>query len=158
MKRLVVFDSFFGNTEKIAQAIGSALGAKALRVADVKQEDLVDLDLLVVGSPTRAFRPTPTIVALLNSIPANGLKGVKATAFDTRIDPSSIKKPFLRVFLNILVSIFGYAACPLSKLLENKGANIVSQPEGFMVDDTEGPLQKGELERAKEWAAVIGEK
>jgi len=65
MKALVVYDSFFGNTEKIAQTIGNALGAPAdvevLRVGNVKPEQLTGLGLLVVGSPTRAFRPTPAI-------------------------------------------------------------------------------------------------
>jgi flavodoxin len=62
MKALVVYDSVFGNTEQIAQAIGKALGSQAevniLRVSNVKPEQLTGLKFLIVGSPTRQFRPT----------------------------------------------------------------------------------------------------
>jgi len=62
MKALVVYDSVFGNTEQIAQAIGDALGSSenvpVLKVTDVKLEQLAGSKLLIVGSPTRAFRPT----------------------------------------------------------------------------------------------------
>jgi len=54
MKTLIVYDSVFGNTEKIAQAIGNALSFRTsvemLRVGDAKLEHLTDLDVLVVGS------------------------------------------------------------------------------------------------------------
>ena len=57
MKTLVIYDSFFGNTEKIAQAIGNTLGAKenvsVVRVGEAKPPQLAGLALLVVGSPTR---------------------------------------------------------------------------------------------------------
>jgi flavodoxin len=89
MKALVVYDSVFGNTEKVAQAMGQALGSQAevqtLRVGDVKPEHLAGLDALIVGSPTRAFSPTPAIKNWLKSLPSNSLKGVKVAAFDTRI-------------------------------------------------------------------------
>ena len=65
MKALVVYDSFFGNTEKVAQAMGDALASQAqvqtLRVGDVRPEHVTGLDLLIVGSPTRAFSPSPAI-------------------------------------------------------------------------------------------------
>ena len=35
MKALVIYDSTYGNTEKIAQAIGEAIGGQALRVSEV---------------------------------------------------------------------------------------------------------------------------
>jgi flavodoxin len=62
MNALVIYDSVFGNTEQIAQAIGNALGSqedvKIVRVSNVKPEQLTGLKLLIVGSPTRQFRPT----------------------------------------------------------------------------------------------------
>ena len=51
--------------------------------------------------------------------------------------------------------LFGYAAEPISKKLKNKGAEIVITPTGFCVNDTEGPLKEGELERATTWANQI---
>ena len=53
MKALIIYDSFFGNTEQIAQAIGNAFGSQKdveiLRVGNVKPEKLTGLELLIVG-------------------------------------------------------------------------------------------------------------
>ena len=157
MKTLIVYDSFFGNTEKIAQAIGNSLGSKEnveiLRVSEVKPEQLIGLELLIVGSPTRAFRPTKAIMGFLNKIPLNGLKGVKVAAFDTRISTVDVNSRFL----NILVKLFGYAAKPIAYKLEKKGGSLIIPPEGFLVKDSKGPLKDGELERAADWAKLIME-
>ena len=155
MKALVVYDSFFGNTEQIARAIGNALGSQndieILRVNNVKPEQLTGLKLLIVGSPTRGFRPTPAINKLLGSIPKHGLKGVKVAAFDTRISMNDIGSPILTP----LVKIFGYAAKPIADRLKKKEGELAIPPEGFFVEGSEGPLKEGELERAADWAKQI---
>jgi flavodoxin len=70
MKTLIVYDSVFGNTQKIAQAIAGALDClDVLQVVNANLNQLSGLDLLIVGSPTRGFRPTPAITAFLKSIP-----------------------------------------------------------------------------------------
>ena len=149
MKALVVYDSVFGNTEQIAGAIGSVLGSQedveTLRVGDVKPEQLTGLQLLIAGSPTRKFRPTPATTGLLKSIPQNGLNRVKVAAFDTRFEVDEIESSVVWI-LRILVSIFGYAAKPIADRLENKGGELIAPPEGFFVEGTEGPLKEGELE------------
>jgi flavodoxin I len=151
----VIYDSFFGNTEKIAQAIGSALGGaetvRVCKVNTVQPEDLNGIDLLIVGSPTRAFRPTKPTQALLASIPAMGLKGVRAAAFDTRIAVQEVNNGFLTV----MVKLFGYAAEPIAKQLVKKGAALALPTEGFIVKESEGPLKDGELERAAAWVKPI---
>lgn len=155
MKALVVYDSFYGNTEQIAQAIGEGLGSHddvpVLRVGQVGPEQLTAVTLLVVGSPTRAFRPTPAIMKLLRTIPRNGLQGAKVAAFDTRIDTADIKAAPLR----FMVNLFGYAAKPIANRLAKKGGNLLVPPEAFAVADTEGPLKEGERDRAVAWARRI---
>lgn len=157
MKAMIVYDSFFGNTEKIAQAIGNALGTQTdvemHRVSNVLPEQLTGLTLLIVGSPTRGFRPTPAISKLLKDIPKNGLKGVLVAAFDTRFTWDKIESS--ASILAPLVKIFGYAAKPIADRLGKKGGELIMLPEGFFVEDTEGPLQAGELERAADWARQI---
>ncbi len=157
MKAMVVYDSVLGNTEKIALAIGAGLGSQAevevRRVGDVRPEQLMEVDLLIVGSPTRGFRPTPATSKLLKGIARNGLKGVSVAAFDTRFSESQIAEG--PAILAGLVRIFGYAAEPISKRLATKGGRVVAQPVGFIVTNTEGPLQDGELERATDWARRI---
>lgn len=156
MKALVVYDSFHGNTEKIAQAIGSALGpgeeVDVLRVGDVKPEQLTGVALLIVGSPTRRFSPTPAINSFLKGVPRNGLRGVKVAAFDTRFPKSEIERVRILAFF---VKIFGYAAEPIGDRLEKKGGELIIPPEGFLVEGVEGPLVEGELERAADWARRI---
>jgi len=155
MKVLIIYDSIFGNTEKIAQAIGNSLSSKenveTLRVNEVKPGQLIGLDLMIVGSPTRVFKPTKAIMNFLNKIPLNNLKGVKVAAFDTRISTADVNSRFL----NILVKLFGYAAKPIAYKLEKIGGSLIIPPEGFFVKDSEGPLKDGELERAADWAKII---
>jgi len=152
MKALVVYDSFFGNTEQIAQAVGAALESagevEVRRVTDVSPDQLTGYDLVVVGSPTRAFRPSPNTKAFLNAIPAGGLQGVKVTTFDTRVSPEDAGSAVLKFF----VKLFGYAAEPMAKKLQQKGGALVIPPEGFYVLGSEGPLRDGELDRAANWA------
>ena len=155
MKALVVYDSFFGNTEKIAQAIGDSLGSsmevEICRVSEFTPEQLKGLNLLIAGSPTRAFRPTKATTSFLKGIPAGGLTGVKVAAFDTRIALADVNSGVL----NTMVKLFGYAAEPIGERLRKKGGSLVVPPEGFFVSDSEGPLKEGELERATAWAGSI---
>ncbi len=154
MKTLVVYDSYFNNTKKIAQAISKALKPKntdAVYTNDIKLKDLKDVGLLIVGSPTRAFSPTPPIKAFLNKIPSKSLQGVKIAAFDTRMSLKDVDSKFL----TFMAGIFGFAAEPIAKKLKNKGGEQVIAPEGFIVAGMEGPLKEGELKRAENWAKLI---
>ncbi|MGE5261754.1 MAG: flavodoxin family protein [Acidobacteriota bacterium] len=152
MQALVVYDSVYGNTERVAHAIGNILAARneirVRRVGDVHSTDLANLNLLIVGSPTQQFRATPAIKKFIGGIRKGELKNVQVAAFDTRLGmedmPSRILPPF--------VKIFGYAAKPISDSLVNKGGKLVTPPEGFLVKGMEGPLKEGELERAATWA------
>jgi flavodoxin I len=129
MKALVVYDSTYGNTEKIAQAIGEAIGGQMLRVGQVNPSDLKGFDLVIVGSPTHGGRPTPEIQGLLKRSPA--LKGVNVAAFDTR----HVSKWTL---------LFGYAAPRIAQSLKRNGGTLLAPPEGFFVLGTKGPLKEGE--------------
>lgn len=154
MKALIVYDSFFGNTEQIAQAIGKALGSpeevQVVRVSNVQPGQLSGLNLLIVGAPTRGFRPSPLTSKWLGSIPANALQGVKVAGFDTRI-PWDVMPGVLRP----MAKIFGFAAKPISDKLQKKGGTVAAPPEGFFVKNTQGPLAEGELERAVAWAKQL---
>ena len=153
MKALVIYDSVFGNTEKIAQAIGAALGetgasVQVVRVTDIKPDSLPGVELLLVGSPTRGFRATKPTSEFLKSIPGDSLKEVKVTAFDTRMALEDVNSGIL----NFMVKIFGYAAEPIAQKLVRKGGALLLPAEGFIVKASEGPLKDGELERAAGWA------
>jgi flavodoxin len=150
MKSLVVYDSFFGNTEQIAQAVSAALAGPgevaARRVNEVALEHLTGVTLLIIGSPTRAFRPSPAISKFLKKLPS--LAGVNVAAFDTRAALEDVNSRILPP----LVKMFGYAAKPIADKLVKKGGRLAAAPEGFLVGGTEGPLKDGECERAAAWA------
>jgi len=151
MKALVIYDSVFGNTEKVAQAIAAALDTLALPVAQATGEQVSGLELLVVGSPTRGFRPTEAVSKFLNEFPKNHLAGVQVASFDTRIALETIDSSVFR----FVVDKGGYAASTIAKLLAKKGAKLLVPPEGFIVMGEQGPLKEGELERAAEWAKQL---
>ena len=73
-------------------------------------------------------------------------------AFDTRMVVDGPKVPGI---LRFMAGIFGYAAEPLAKLLVGKGGKQAAPPAGFFVQDSEGPLNVGELERAAGWARQV---
>jgi len=151
MNALVIYDSVFGNTEKIALSIAAALGAQAIPISQANAGQLRGLDLLVVGSPTRGFRPTEGIAKLFNALPKNHLAGVRVAAFDTRIVLETIDSKALR----FLVDKGGYAASTIAKTLEKKGGQLAAPGEGFYVTGEQGPLKDGELERAAAWAGGL---
>ncbi len=142
MKGLVVYDSKFGNTEKVAQAIAAALGPDSfpvLKVDAVTAEDLQDLDLIVVGSPVHGWRPSQPMQAFLNGLQPKALSGVKAAAFDTRLGSR----------------LAGAAADNIEKALRKQGCTIVAPSAGFIVLNSEGPLADGELDKAVAWAKQV---
>ena len=155
MKVLIVYDSVFGNTEKVARAIGAALGANGqvdtLPVSQVTVDKMHGLHLLIVGSPTRSFRPTPAVSQFLKALPNNHLAGIQVATVDTRIWLNTIDSSVFR----FVVNKGGYAANTIATALKKKGGNLLTPPEGFLVTGEQGPLKEGELERAAEWAGQI---
>jgi flavodoxin len=155
MKTLIVYDSFFGNTKQVARAIGDALQHQAdvevRQVAEIDSEHLADCEVLIVGSPTRAFSPSPNIKAFLKELPRQSLEGVKIAVFDTRISMDDVDSPILPP----MIKVFGYAAEPIARQLQRKGGVLAVPAEGFFVNGTEGLMKKGELERATAWAQRI---
>ena len=155
MKAVVIYDSVFGNTEKIARAIASGLGLQenegVFQVDSVTPAHLGGMELIVVGSPTRGFRPTKGITQFIGHLPPKHLSQVNIAAFDTRVRITDVNS----AFLTFVVNIFGYAAQPVADGLRKKGGKLIAEPEGFFVEDKEGPLFLGELERAEEWARLL---
>ena len=155
MKILVVYDSFFGNTATVAGLISEALGSedevKAVRVVDLKPEHLEDTELLIVGSPTRSWRPSASVMIFVQDLKRDKLDKMFVAAFDTRIDLNTIKSKFTR----FLVGKGGYAAKKIMQKMERKGGTPIAKPMGFLVDGTEGPLHEGEKVHAIRWGKEI---
>jgi Flavodoxin domain len=161
MRSLVVYESSFGNTRRVAEEIAGGLAAEG--DVDVFSVDdavpaLEDVDLLVLGGPTHVHglssrrsregaltqgaRGEPGIGArgFIERLP-NGARGPRVAAFDTRAH-----KPVLLV---------GSAARGIARRLREHGYMLAADPESFFVEGTPGPLEEGELERAKEWGRTL---
>ena len=138
MKTIIFYDSLYGNTEKIAQAIGDSLTGEVdvMRVGDVKVSVLKTFDLLIVGSPVHGGRATPNVDALFKQLPAHALEGKRVAAFDTRFE--AVEQG---IGLRILMRAIRYAADRIAKELVKKGGRLVAEPEGFIVEQKAGPLK-----------------
>ncbi len=155
MKILVIYDSFFGNTQKVADAITEALTpsheVSAIKVDAANVDQLPKADLIFVGSPTRAFSPSQNMTAFLKTIPAQSLANVKVAVFDTRIAPEDIKPKLV----GLAIKLAGYADKKIISQLKTSGATVIQPGEGFVVAESEGPLKEGELARAANWAKAV---
>lgn len=145
MNTLVIYDSTYGSTEEIAQAIADSLAqrcsARLLRVNKVQPSDLKGVDLLVLGCPTLKRKPTAAVQAFLDCVSRRHLKGVPAAVFDTR---------YRRFRL-----LTGSAASVVAHSLRKIGVHLLAAPQSFFVVAREGPLGEDELERATAWAHEI---
>ncbi|MFA6603143.1 MAG: flavodoxin family protein [Candidatus Shapirobacteria bacterium] len=154
MNILIIFDSIHGNTQKIGNYLFQTLSEKnstqMYPISQIQPSDILGYDLLIVGSPTHGGQATPALQHFLSQLPPNSLKGVKLATFDTRFD-FNLQKPFLR----LLMKLIGYASPKIAASLQNKGAQLVTPPIGFIVTGTNGPLAKNQLEKAKSWAQQI---
>lgn len=141
MKVLVIYDSFYGNTKKVAEAVGSSFkpAAKVISVEEIQMDMVKNADFLVVGSPIFGWQPSERTSQFLNNLENNCLVGKKAASFDTR----------LKLFLH------GEAAIKIANTLKKAGAEIIGKPGAFFVKTKEGPMIDGEIEKAKEWALKL---
>jgi flavodoxin I len=154
IKTLILFDSYFGNTEQIARSVANAFDPAATstkRIKEATPNDLEGIDLLIIGSPTRGFRPTEAVTAFFKEKLPPEMSGVKVAVFDTRIALETIKSKFFR----FVVNKGGYAANTMAKNLIKLNAVLKVPAEGFFVTGEEGPLKEGEKERAIQWGKLI---
>jgi flavodoxin len=144
VRSLVLYESEYGNTQKIAIAIAEALGkhgdarvTPASSIADLDAEGR--FDVLAVGAPTQRHHMPAAVKELLEGTPRGTLANVRALAFDTRYPRSRW--------------ITGSAAGEIGKHLRRMGCKMLAEPESFFVVGEGGPLEPGEEDRARAWAA-----
>lgn len=140
MKVLIIYESHFGNTRTIAQAIAKSFAdVEVVYVKDATIERIQNADLLIVGSPVHAWHIGREMKPFLDGLAEGVLSGKKVTAFDTR---------FGNVFS-------GSAAGKIGKKLVQLGGTLIQKPESFIVTGLEGPLKVGEESRAEAWGASV---
>jgi flavodoxin len=155
MKTIIVYDSVFGNTEKIAktmaQSIENQCEIKITHINQLQLKDLQDINLLIIGSPTRGFEPTKPIAEALRKIKVKDYPFLMVAVFDTRIDVVKINN----IILNIFVKFCGYAVDTMEKIVRNNSLRLVGEGKGFFVEESEGPLRVDETNKAAQWVRDI---
>jgi hypothetical protein len=166
MEVLVVYESIYGNTHAIADAIadGARSGGANVTVRPVAEASPSGgVDLLVVGGPTHMHGLTSSM---------SRKQAVKAAEEeDHPVDPAAESDAGLRTWLKSIDSgggraaafdtradakaaLTGSAARGIAKRLRHHGYEVADR-ESFLVDDSEGPLADGEIERAREWGTKL---
>lgn len=153
MKISVVYDSKFGNTQKIAETIKEVVErgneVKVIHVTDIKIKDIESPDMVIIGSPTHAGNVSEATKVLLNMIPKDSLKNKPFAVFDT-----SVASFGQNIFMKGIIKFFGYSAPKMANVLKKRGAKIVSI-QSFFVMGMKGPLKEDEIKRVKNWAKGI---
>jgi len=168
MRAVVVYESMYGNTHLVADAIGTGLStAFEVSVVPVSHADpavLAGADLVVVGGPTHAhgmsraatrkaaveaankpvspLEPEPEALGpgLRDWFGSLGQYPVKAAAFDTRIHGPA--------------ALTGRASKGVARLLRAHGFDMAAEPESFLVTKQDR-LEPQETTRAREWGAKL---
>ena len=87
---------------------------------------------------------------MMESENTGALAGIKVAAFDTRLSGADVN-----IGLKLLMGLIGYAGPRIEKALASRGGVVVTTAEGFIVTGKEGPLRRGELERASLWGRTL---
>jgi hypothetical protein len=161
MKAVVVYESLWGNTATVAQAIADGLGpeARALHTDEAGAEAIAGADLVVAGSPVLGFSlPTDQMREGIRSNPGNGPM------------PPDLSHPSLRSWLASLPAASGRFAAfetrmrgpfpgsavkDIGKALSAAGYAELAKPAPFYVAGRYGPLREGEIDRARAWGAEL---
>jgi hypothetical protein len=163
MSTLVVYESMWGNTRAVAEAVARGLGERVtlLDVAEAPTPMPDGVDLLVVGGPTHAFsltRPSTRLDAIAKGAAASpGASGIRewlaqlpasdhleVATFDTRVGK--------------VRHLPGSAAKAAGKEVRRHHLGRLVATMSFYVDDMSGPLLDGEVERAHAWGLSLAER
>ncbi len=161
-RALVVYESMFGNSEQVALAVADGLGETlSVEVTEVSRPpgSLTHYTLVVLGGPTHAFSMSRAstrrdareqgathgsvgsgLREWLGGLPPQGHSGWFA-AFDTRVTR--------------VRHLPGSAARSAARSARRHGLRELVEPQSFFVEDVDGPLAEGELERAREWGRAL---
>jgi len=135
-KAIVIYDSKFGNTEKIAKALKEGMKKEGLHVDCVKVDNvnlnkLAEYEILAIGAPTHGFGISKPMREFLKKLENLNLKGKRAFAFDTKL-----RSRFARS-----------AATGIEKQLKKLQMTIIRPYASAIVKGVEGPLEEGAEEK-----------
>ena len=126
MKSIVVYYSKSGNTQKIAQAVATGMGALAKKIEEVKPGELAAYDVMAFGSPVHNGAPDKVVSDFISQLP--DLKGKKAAFFCTKSlsgDKSATASVQKTLEAKGAVFLGGFCAIGWSRFFANFGPRII---------------------------------
>jgi menaquinone-dependent protoporphyrinogen IX oxidase len=147
MKGIVVYDTSYGNTKKIAETIAETLKESGIdidlfHVKEVKKLNAKDYNFLVLGSPTKFGTMSFAIRFFLGKVKSEEWMNKPFAAFDTENPENMEKKEWS-------------AAEKIAERLRDKKMNQLLPALKAAVLGQKGPLQEGEIERTKGYAREL---
>jgi len=155
MKGIVVYDTSYGNTRKIAATIAETLRESEVEVdlfdvRDVKKLSAKDYDFLVLGSPTRFGTMSLAIRGFLGKVKSEEWMNKPFVAFDTE-NPENIER-------SARENKEWSAAEKISEKLRDKKMNQLLPVLKALVFGQKGPLKEGEIDRTKDYVRELATK
>jgi len=152
MKGIVIYDTSYGNTRKIAETIAETLKESGIEVdtfyvKKVKKLSAKDYSFLVLGSPTRYGTMSFTVKRFIGRVKSKEWASKPFAAFDTE-NPENLEQSRIQ-------NKEWSAAEKIAVKLRDKQMNQLLPVLKAVVLGWKGPLQDGEIERAKEYAREL---
>ena len=150
MKGIVVYDTSYGNTKKVAETITETLRESGIEVnlfhvKDVKKLSAKEYSFLVLGSPTKFGTMSFAMRGFLGKVKSEEWMNKPFAAFDTE-NPENVEKKQ------------GSASEKIAAKLIEKKMNQLAPVLKALVFEMKGPLLEGEVERTKEYARGLAAK
>ena len=155
MKGIVVYDTSYGNTQKVAETIAETLKESGtdvdlFDVKALKKLSAKDYDFLVLGSPTKFGTMSLAIRFFLGKVKSEEWINKPFVAFDTE-NPENIEKARAE-------NKEWSAGEKISEKLRDKKMNQLLPVFKALVLGQKGPLQEGEIDRTKNYARELAAK
>ena len=164
MNIVVIYESLYGNTKAIAEAIAAGLqdgGDVALR-STLEEIDITAADLVVVGGPTHAHGMSRASSRQIDEKRAAPLPGTDTGLGMREVIqalPSGEGKPpaTYETRSDNPARLTGSAAAGAGKKLTTRRYRMIAKPESLTLEGGEGPPATRELDRARMWGKELTE-
>lgn len=145
-KAIIIYESKYGNTRRVAEAIAKGMGAVSGTEAvlcELKETDrkgLKDFDVIVVGSPNHIGTATRSIRKFIGEMGKLGLTEKVVAVFDTYMGGD-----------------FEKAVKKMEKSIKEKVSGVKLPVPGLSirVDKMKGPVTEGEMPGAREFGEKV---
>ena len=158
---LIIVESQFGNTRRIANAIaeGYGDGAQVVAAVDASATIPTGVDLLVVGAPTHAFHlPSPDSRKDAAKQGAEHVAQSGLVEWIARVEPRAALHTVAFdtvVHTPRIVTAIGTAARHAAKLLRRRGFDVAHETVSFVVAGKPPELVDGEEQRARNFGRQL---